>query len=159
MASLTRWKWVWMNSGSWWWTGRPGVLQFLGSQSRTRLSDWTELIAYAYVIVTCSTYLSKLSVCWIQLAFSHLWALQKLVNTATVYSHISKRQLKHCHPKEDLLDLLFYSPSPPSPGLSQFSSSVTSEPPLQHFLLHVLDAYFWQVWDLHKIPWLKIQTT
>ena len=28
---------------SWWWTGRPGVLQFMGSQSRTRLSDWTEL--------------------------------------------------------------------------------------------------------------------
>ena len=28
---------------SWWWTGRPGVLQSMGSQSRTRLSDWTEL--------------------------------------------------------------------------------------------------------------------
>ena len=26
MASLTRWTWVWVNSGSWWWTGRPGVL-------------------------------------------------------------------------------------------------------------------------------------
>ena len=25
MASLTRWIWVWVNSGSWWWTGRPGV--------------------------------------------------------------------------------------------------------------------------------------
>ena len=34
---------VWVNSGSWWWTGRPGVLRFMGSQSRTRLSDWTEL--------------------------------------------------------------------------------------------------------------------
>ena len=32
MASLTRWRWVWVNSGSWWWTGRPGVLQFMGSQ-------------------------------------------------------------------------------------------------------------------------------
>ena len=32
-----------MNSGSWWWTGRPGVLRFMGSQSRTWLSDWTEL--------------------------------------------------------------------------------------------------------------------
>ena len=31
MASLTRWAWVWMNSGSWWWTGRPGVLRFMGS--------------------------------------------------------------------------------------------------------------------------------
>jgi len=32
MASLTRCTWVWVNSGSWWWTGRPGVLQFMGSQ-------------------------------------------------------------------------------------------------------------------------------
>ena len=32
MASLTRWTWVWVNSGSWWWTGRPGVLWFMGSQ-------------------------------------------------------------------------------------------------------------------------------
>ena len=32
MASPTRWTWVWVDSGSWWWTGRPGVLQFMGSQ-------------------------------------------------------------------------------------------------------------------------------
>ena len=32
MASLTQWTWVWVNSGSWWWTGRPGVLWFMGSQ-------------------------------------------------------------------------------------------------------------------------------
>ena len=43
MASLTLWTGVWVNSGSWWWTGRPGVLWFMGSQSQTWLSDWTEL--------------------------------------------------------------------------------------------------------------------
>ena len=32
MASRTQCTWVWVNSGSWWWTGRPGVLQFMGSQ-------------------------------------------------------------------------------------------------------------------------------
>ena len=32
MASLTQWTWIWVNSGSWWWTGRPGVLQSMGSQ-------------------------------------------------------------------------------------------------------------------------------
>ena len=47
MASLTRWTWVWVNSGSWWWTGRPGVLWFMGSQRvghdwATEL-NWTEL--------------------------------------------------------------------------------------------------------------------
>ena len=42
MASPTRRTWVWVNSGSWWWTGGPDMLRFLGSQSRTRLSNWTE---------------------------------------------------------------------------------------------------------------------
>ena len=32
MASLTQWIWVWGDLGSWWWTGRPGMLQFMGSQ-------------------------------------------------------------------------------------------------------------------------------
>ena len=42
MASPTRWTWVWVNWGSWWWTGRPGMLWFMGSQ-RVRY-DWaTEL--------------------------------------------------------------------------------------------------------------------
>ena len=42
MASLTRWTWVWVNSGSWWWTGRPGVLRFMGLQRVGH--DWvTEL--------------------------------------------------------------------------------------------------------------------
>ena len=42
MASLTRWTQVWVNSGSWWWTGRPGMLQFMGSQ-RVRHNWATEL--------------------------------------------------------------------------------------------------------------------
>ena len=42
MASPTRWTCIWMKSGSWWWTGRPDVLRFMGSQ-RVR-HDWvTEL--------------------------------------------------------------------------------------------------------------------
>ena len=32
MASPTQWTWVWVNSGSWWWTEKPGVLQYMGSQ-------------------------------------------------------------------------------------------------------------------------------
>ena len=47
MASPTRWKWVLVSSGSWWWTGKPGVLQSTGLQrrwlSKTWLSNWTEL--------------------------------------------------------------------------------------------------------------------
>ena len=43
MASPTQWTWVWVDSGSWWWTGRSGVLQFMGLQ-RVGGHDWaTEL--------------------------------------------------------------------------------------------------------------------
>ena len=38
MASPTQWTWVWVNSGSWWWTGMPGMLQSMGLQ-RVR-HDW-----------------------------------------------------------------------------------------------------------------------
>ena len=42
MASPTQWIWVWVNSGSWWWTGRPGMLRFMGAQRVGH--DWeTEL--------------------------------------------------------------------------------------------------------------------
>ena len=52
MASPTQWTWVWVNSGSWWWTGRPGVLWFMGSQ-RVR-HDWvtslfTSLKLYLFI--------------------------------------------------------------------------------------------------------------
>ena len=39
MASPTWWTWVWVDSGSWWRTEKPGMLQSVGSQSQTRLSD------------------------------------------------------------------------------------------------------------------------
>ena len=53
MESPTQWTWVWVNSGSWWWTGKSDVLHFMGSQNQTRLSDWTQLtrpfaLAFSY---------------------------------------------------------------------------------------------------------------
>ena len=52
MASLTQWTWVWVNPGSWWWTGRPGVLRFMGSQRVghnwvTEL-NWTTLCKFSF---------------------------------------------------------------------------------------------------------------
>ena len=43
MASPTRWTWVWVGCGSWWWTGRPGVLH-PWARRVGRLSHWTELM-------------------------------------------------------------------------------------------------------------------
>ena len=48
MASLTRWTWVWVNSESWWWTRRPGMLRFMGLQrvghDWVTEPSWTEMI-------------------------------------------------------------------------------------------------------------------
>ena len=53
MASPTQWTWVWVDSGSWWWTRRPGVLWFMGSQRvghdwATEL-NWTERLYSIYI--------------------------------------------------------------------------------------------------------------
>ena len=53
MASPTRWTWVFVNSGRWWWTGRPGMLQFMGSQ-RVGHNWVTELNwRYRYIKLSC----------------------------------------------------------------------------------------------------------
>ena len=52
MASLTQWTWVWVNSSSWWWTGRPGMLRFMGSQRVGH--DWvTELNWNKKIFCSC----------------------------------------------------------------------------------------------------------
>ena len=44
MASLTWWTWIWVSSGSWWWTGKPGMLQCMGLQRVGHdWATWTEL--------------------------------------------------------------------------------------------------------------------
>ena len=63
MASLTRWTWVWASSGSWWWTGKPGVLQSMGPQ-RVRY-DWA----------------TELNWTWLYIPLSPLWCLWMIFKT------------------------------------------------------------------------------
>ena len=80
MASVTQWTGVWVHSGSWWWTGRPGVLQFMGSQRvwhnwATELTDyipWTCLHSF---------------VSW---AFSYFLALHHAAGSSSLFSAIGK---------------------------------------------------------------------
>ena len=52
MASLTRWMWVWVNSGSWWWTSRPAVPHGVQKQSdMTERLNWTEL-SFTFLKIT-----------------------------------------------------------------------------------------------------------
>ena len=49
MASLTQWTWVWVGSRSWWWTRRPGVLWFMGSQRVEH--DWTTELNWTVIVL------------------------------------------------------------------------------------------------------------
>ena len=51
MASLTRWTWVWVNSGSWWWTGRPDVgsqIHGVTESDTTEWLNWTVSLSFDY---------------------------------------------------------------------------------------------------------------
>ena len=48
MASLAQCTWVWVNSGNWWWTGRPGLLQIMGSQRVGH--DWEAELNWADIL-------------------------------------------------------------------------------------------------------------
>ena len=47
MASPTQWTWVWVSSGSWWWTGKPGVMQTMRSQRGGH--DWATVLNWFLV--------------------------------------------------------------------------------------------------------------
>ena len=60
MALLTWWTWMWASSGSWWWTGKPGVLQSMGSQrvghnwvTKLNWTEFSDLNLHARCVVMC----------------------------------------------------------------------------------------------------------
>ena len=79
MTLPTRWTWVWVNAGSWWWTGRPGMLQSMGLQTVghdwvTEL-NWTECKpSTCHTSLTCPNFLYclALAVFWLALSF-YFW--------------------------------------------------------------------------------------
>ena len=85
MASLTRWTWVWGSSRSWWWTGKPGVLQSMGSQ-RVRHDwvtewNWTDKISVMLMCQSQSPNSSQETYFWI--IQIHMW-----VNILRMKNHI-----------------------------------------------------------------------
>ena len=77
MASLTRWTCVWVNSGSWWWTGRPGLLQSMGLQRVGH--DWTTELNWTvfseFLAIIKSSFLSSLQS---HVFRDQLWALSEV---------------------------------------------------------------------------------
>ena len=84
MASPTEWTWVWVSSGSWWWTFRPDVLQ---SMSRKQL-DMTERLNWTDWSLELFTFYAYLySMAYFQAAFwfvpwtTHIYICQKIWKT------------------------------------------------------------------------------
>ena len=79
MASRTQWTWVWVNSGSWFWTGRPGVLQFMGLQRvgydwATEPTNWKTSICILLFLV----YFFNCLFFWLRWVFVAEWAFLQL---------------------------------------------------------------------------------
>ena len=75
MASLTQWTWVWASSGSWWWTGRPEVLQSMGSQ-RVR-HDWATELNWTELVVSLK---HCVGFCWTMKWISPTYATPSLLD-------------------------------------------------------------------------------
>ena len=82
MASLTQWTWFWVDSGSWWWTGGPGVLRFMGSQRvghdwATEL-NWTQFLAHSDHSVKGNFLINFLSTIFVSLYEKWISSVQSL---------------------------------------------------------------------------------
>ena len=58
MISPTRWTWLWVSSGHWWWTGKPGVLQSIGL--RRVKHDWATKVNLPVIHTTCKNHFAPL---------------------------------------------------------------------------------------------------
>ena len=113
MASPTRWTWVWVNSGSWWWTGRPGVLQFMGLQRvghnwATEL-NWTEAVCAFWMLTSCQLHHLQIffyqSIGCLVISSTVFFAMQKLIslirNHLFIFAFVSfvlgDRSKKYCY--------------------------------------------------------------
>ena len=120
MASPTQWIWVWVNSRTWWWTGRPGVLQSMRSQrvghNWAIELNWTELnvevpnVSESHSVVSASLWFHGLYSTWNSLGqktgVGSLSLLQGILLTQK-----SKWGLLHCRRS---LYQLSYQESPPN---------------------------------------------
>ena len=93
MASLTLWTWVWVSSVSWWWTGRPGVLQFRGLQ-RIR-HDWATELNWTDSIKILTLRVGSLKLLTHRVTQQFLWSLTQ---TLCITPHLSPSPVHQvCH--------------------------------------------------------------
>jgi len=137
MASPTQWTWVWVSSGSWWWAGRPGVLQSMGSQ-RVRYDWMTELTSSIFSLFSLSAFVSNREVLVLALDFSHF------LTSVSLKFHV----FQHLHLVLAIQTVPTYNPdlhSHISMTLKTFllGPSITSKSHVQNQILH-LPVTFWK---------------
>ena len=97
MASLTHWTWVWVGSGNWWWTRKPGMLQSMGSQSRTRLK-WLSSSSCKLRAIVYDSWTIKKAEHWRIDAFK-LWCWRKLLTVPWTVRRWNQSILKEINPE------------------------------------------------------------
>ena len=102
MASPTQWTWVWVDSGSWWWTGRPGVLQSMGLQ-RVR-HDWATELNWRkdHGTWNVTSYLQNIYGLWIKHRTGaslpiHNWAKKSAISTVKLKLVQRNKQVLNFH--------------------------------------------------------------
>ena len=113
MATLTWWTWIWVSSGSWWWTGKPSVLQSMGSQrvghDRATELNWTfrNMYTTAQALLSTGTFLGQ-AVYMPVLHFLTFWSFTLWLNpsetellTLTVIHLIPHTHPPKPHPSSD----------------------------------------------------------
>ena len=117
MASPTRCTWIWASSGSWWWTGKLGVLQSMGSQ-RVGYNSATELTK----IVFRSMPAQLLNPVWL---FVTPWTVAHHAPLSIEFSRLEYWNGLPFHPLEDLPDPGIEPTSPVSPAWQECSLSLS----------------------------------
>ena len=105
MASLTEWIWVWIDSGSWWWTGRP--VQFMGSQRvghdwMTEL-NWTDINHNFFIHSSIVSLLDSCSVSFLQIAGSR-WGIPLVTKVMRKEARHTQRQDRASGVRPDILE-------------------------------------------------------
>ena len=90
MASLSRWTWVWVNSGRWWWTGRPGVLWFMGSQRVGH--DWVTELNWDWIKYVDKDPTSPK-------VRTHGWGVENILGFADHIIYVATTKFFHCSMK------------------------------------------------------------
>ena len=90
MVSLTQWTWVWVNSGSWWQTGRPGVLQSMGLQRVGH--DWVTQLNWTDSLIQSLWQPPKISL-WQIMRINYIYSINSSLNFIVPFSDNFKDHL------------------------------------------------------------------